>query len=133
MSMNKTLSTASSSPNHYSTSSTSSRISSGDDSSSSSECQLSNQSTTYAVPPDLSNQSPYGMIQNNLNGSIYQTLKQIDTSTTNQGPNYLQCIDKLMDQNELGRKDSMVMKNQPIYSNKTDMLTRNRCKYFYLN
>lgn len=125
--MNKTLSsTASSSPNHYSTSSTSSHISSGDDSSSSSESQLSNQSTTYAVPPDLSTQSPYGMGQSHLNGSIYQTLKQIDAST-NQDTNYLESIDKLMDQSELGRKESMIVKNQPIYSNKTDLLTRNRC------
>lgn len=150
------LSTASSSPNHYSNSSTSSRTSTSEDteSSASSDCPISNSSSepsssTYAIPPDSTGtqqqqqqqhntESPYRVETTVLNGSIYQTLtRRGETShrASMHRPNYLECIDKLIEDEPLqtlrsGFNQRNNQGNQPIYSNKMDLLTRNRCTNF---
>ncbi len=82
----------------------------------------SSQSSTYASPPDISSD----MVPNK-NTLLYQTLKRIDNN------NYLEKIDKLLVENDDSFDDQYTspkkeFKTQPIYTNKLDLLNRNRCK-----
>ena len=101
-----------------------------DVSSTASECQIGD---AYATPPELHISSPMGSESLSINqisaSTIYKTLKRIESDNYSQGANtnYLECIDKIINQKETFHN----INNQPIYSNKIDLLNRNRGKAEY--
>ncbi len=97
---------------HYSDNSSLSEHSTSTADSSSDSCHT-------PVTTESNSQSPYRIEPRVVNGSIYQTLKRVDTNNSNCQTNYLECIDKLVTE-----------KKHPIYSNKTDLLTRNRSRNY---